>query len=135
MFSSISNFACIDVRVLHNFLALNECDSPSRCHGNASCTDTFGSFFCTCDLGFVGDGFNCSSKLTLFNEGYWNVYTSTCIDIDECSNSALNNCGIGASCIDTIGSFQCSCNGGYMDNGNGCEGKEALKGSGNNRSD
>ena len=44
-------------------LAINECDSPGTCHDNATCSDTFGSFTCACNSGFVGDGLNCSSEL------------------------------------------------------------------------
>ena len=29
---------------------------------NASCTDTLEGFSCACNLGFVGDGINCSSE-------------------------------------------------------------------------
>lgn len=47
-------------------------------------------------------------------------------DIDECFNSP-NICGDRASCVDTIGSFQCVCNDGYSDNGTGCEGKIANR--------
>ena len=31
------------------------------CGANATCTDTEGSFDCTCDPGFEGDGFTCIS--------------------------------------------------------------------------
>jgi len=33
------------------------------CHSNANCTDTDGSFNCTCVAGFEGDGFNCTGKI------------------------------------------------------------------------
>ena len=38
-------------------LGLNNCDD------NATCTDTEGSFFCTCNVGYTGDGVNCTSRL------------------------------------------------------------------------
>ncbi|MCL7023745.1 hypothetical protein MKW94_022927, partial [Papaver nudicaule] len=33
--------------------------------------------------------------------------------IDECSDKNLNNCGMGSSCINKEGRFNCSCNKGY----------------------
>ena len=45
---------------------INECISGSAvCHDNATCTNTDGSYECTCDTGFSGDGFNCTSEETL----------------------------------------------------------------------
>ena len=48
-------FKCIDI---------NECEAtPSGpCDDNADCTDTPGSFGCTCRLGYTGDGFSCQGK-------------------------------------------------------------------------
>ena len=42
-------------------LDIDDCAS-NPCHGNATCNNTIGSFICTCDDGFSGDGFNCSGK-------------------------------------------------------------------------
>ena len=41
---------------------VNECDDGTdNCHVNADCTDTIGSFQCTCSLGYSGDGVdNCT---------------------------------------------------------------------------
>ena len=42
---------------------INECISGSaECHDNATCTNTDGSYECTCDTGFSGDGINCTSE-------------------------------------------------------------------------
>jgi hypothetical protein len=39
---------------------INECDLSSRkCHSDANCTNTKGSYNCTCKDGFFGDGYNC----------------------------------------------------------------------------
>ena len=41
---------------------INECElEGDDCHMYATCNDTFGSFECTCNSGFEGDGVNCTS--------------------------------------------------------------------------
>ena len=52
----------VDIFIFKN-LDVNECTNDS-CHGNATCNNTIGSFMCTCDTGFTGDGHNCSGKET-----------------------------------------------------------------------
>ena len=42
-------------------LDIVECSS-NPCHPNATCTDKKGSFDCECNVGYSGNGFNCSSK-------------------------------------------------------------------------
>ena len=43
---------------------INECISGSaECHDNATCANTDGSYECTCDTGFTGDGINCTSEI------------------------------------------------------------------------
>ena len=47
-------------------------------------------------------------------------------DIDECSEVygvKMNNCHLNASCVNTQGSYNCSCNPTYFGNGSTCEGK------------
>ena len=48
-------------------LATDECASntTNACHINADCTDTDGSYTCTCKDGCTGDGFICSFKWSL----------------------------------------------------------------------
>ena len=60
---------CMYVPLLVYFFAyacsidVDECESETaNCSVNANCTDTFGSFECTCNSGFEGDGFNCTSN-------------------------------------------------------------------------
>ena len=38
----------------------NECNEISQCSINATCQNTIGSFVCTCESGFTGDGFSCT---------------------------------------------------------------------------
>ena len=44
---------------------INECESndSDNCDENAQCTNTNGSFTCTCNSGYSGDGVSCTSKL------------------------------------------------------------------------
>ena len=59
--------------------------------------------------------FVCSRKFFLFH------FFS---DIDECVSEVLNVCDIEtrAACINTIGSFTCTCHSGYTGNGTHCIG-------------
>ena len=42
---------------------VNECSrGTSQCSSNATCTDTIGSYTCSCNAGFSGDGFNCQGR-------------------------------------------------------------------------
>ena len=46
-----------------NFLDIDECAMElDGCSDDAACTDTDGSYECTCNSGFTGDGFTCTSK-------------------------------------------------------------------------
>jgi len=45
---------------------INECENgDDNCHENANCTNTEGSFTCSCNPGYAGDGVICTSKLPL----------------------------------------------------------------------
>jgi hypothetical protein len=66
---------------------------------NTACTNTIGSFTCTCNAGYEN-----------FTE--W----VGCVDIDECSKGT-NNCNVGtADCWNTPGSFVCTCQIGLVGN-------------------
>ncbi|KAG5552070.1 hypothetical protein RHGRI_010229 [Rhododendron griersonianum] len=79
---------------------------------NSLCTDNtnsgFGGYLCTCENGYEG-----------------NPYLSPgCTDIDECKDPNLNDCDGNATCTNTPGSFNCSCNhhfsGDGRSDGRGC---------------
>ena len=38
------------------FSDINECNSNTTCHELAECSDTEGSYECTCNIGYEGDG-------------------------------------------------------------------------------
>ena len=43
---------------------VDECSSleANRCHENAMCTNTEGSYVCRCKKGFEGNGFSCTRE-------------------------------------------------------------------------
>ena len=43
------------------------------------------------------------------------------VDVDECSSSN-GNCSAQATCINNLGSYECTCNVGYIGNGYQCDG-------------
>ena len=44
----------------------NECETGNHeCHLNADCNNTVGSYTCTCQEGYFGDGFQCAGIRTL----------------------------------------------------------------------
>ena len=65
--------------LIRSFVALmtidiDECAvGTHNCHADANCTNTNGSFYCTCHTGYSGDGVTCAgeifSKLIVFNIG------------------------------------------------------------------
>jgi len=79
---------------------IDECvEELDTCSEFATCADTPGSFTCTCNAGYLGDG-------------------ELCVNIDEC---ATDPCDAQASCLDTSGSFVCTCNAGFSGDGFVCE--------------
>ena len=81
------------------------------------CQDTNGSFICSCNSGFSGNGFTCSSKLLFYHISYPFI---THADINECDSTP---CDVNAMCQNTNGSFVCACNSGFSGNGFTCSSK------------
>ena len=46
-------------RIVFQILDIDECSSYP-CHANATCNNTVGSYMCSCNLGYSGDGLNCT---------------------------------------------------------------------------
>ena len=120
---------------------VNECEiATDNCGDNASCSNTEGSFECTCDQGFTGDGITCTDTDECADTDTCNEATEVCAntvgsfactcrtgfagnpctDINECDLDT-DNCDQNASCDNTEGSFECSCNDGFSGDGLACQ--------------
>lgn len=79
---------------------INECTvGLAKCDQNANCTNTVGSYNCTCNAGYTGNG-------------------TYCADINECLDNST--CAHG-NCTNTAGSYFCTCSDGFTGSKN-CEG-------------
>ena len=108
-------------------LDINEClTSNGGCAQN--CANTIGSFTCSCNSGYSlnTDNRTCAGKIMLINKISTHEHFSKLpfhyLDINECQTS---NGGCAQNCANTIGSFICSCNSGYILNADSrtCDGK------------
>jgi len=83
---------CIDI---------DECAVGTHdCHTESACTNTNGSFTCSCNIGFSGPG-------------------TWCEDVQECT-SGIHDCNEHATCFNNYGSFSCTCNTGLSGSGLQC---------------
>ncbi|CAK8696725.1 unnamed protein product [Clavelina lepadiformis] len=144
---------------------IDECsigvNSSPACSLKASCTNTVGSFSCSCNEGYSGNGKICSANRCFLPQllpygtvqpsdrdefdvgsaitygcedgfstteeslancqvsGVWSNNPPRCQDIDEC-NTNEHNCSANGRCMNTVGSYNCVCNAGYMGNGRQC---------------
>ncbi|WAR25022.1 LOW QUALITY PROTEIN: FBN1-like protein, partial [Mya arenaria] len=108
-------------------VSTNDCDSS---HG--TCTNTAGSYSCSCTSGYTGDGYTCvdlnecneadrggcaqgcsntiGGHSCFCGQGYTlNADGLACNDIDECLSSSTNNCYNNSYCSNTGGSYTCTC--------------------------
>lgn len=123
---------------------IDECSlTVHNCHADAQCTNTVGTFDCSCNAGFEGNGVTCKdinecetgshicdANATCENKdggykcdcnsGYTGDNGLSCANIDECATSDGNNCHANAACTDSAGSYSCSCNAGFWGNSEGC---------------
>ena len=107
---------------------INECDmNLDECSLYAGCSDNVGSYDCSCNSGFEGDGFICESEYIFWHEMDSQLLYSTLNtpDIDECA-VRVDNCSEYATCSDTLGSYNCTCSPGFSGDGFNCMGELAL---------
>jgi len=69
MFNQITGpSVCISVQLFHSMLTCDDVDidecavNNGGCSSDATCTNTPGSFTCTCPPGYSGDGLTCTGK-------------------------------------------------------------------------
>ncbi|XP_068103438.1 uromodulin-like [Hyperolius riggenbachi] len=79
-------------KTMQDIIVTEDC---SECHPDGTCEEYFGFKECSCNGGYIGDGFACS-------------------DIDECNYTWTHTCQ--QICVNTIGSFRCECKAGYIKN-------------------
>ena len=79
---------------------MDECQGENDCHEDSFCSNTIGSYTCTCHEGYAdrsGNGTDCK-------------------DIDEC-RGGIHNCHTSARCVNEPGNFSCQCRSGYGGDG------------------
>ncbi|XP_065194688.1 uncharacterized protein LOC135825981 isoform X2 [Sycon ciliatum] len=106
---------------------IDEC-VVTRCHSNATCIDTSGSYECRCASGFHGSGLHCEDVDEC-------VVVTTGITDGDVGDDGINRsdtdaaggsesiCPVGSVCINKIGSYRCKCKTGYelVSNGTACD--------------
>ncbi|XP_043940523.1 adhesion G protein-coupled receptor E2-like isoform X2 [Protopterus annectens] len=82
---------------------VDKCTTMGICGDFSVCSNTAGSYTCTCQQGFQS-----KSRKDTFTD----VATSGCVDLNECEVDK-GICGDYAICHNTIGSYSCSCKEGF----------------------
>ena len=117
-------------------LDIDECSGDNECDPNASCSNTDGSYICSCNSGYRGDGVECllgqcndrscmehgkcvspTTETCECKDGYSFDMYNACVDIDEC---LLDYCDQNANCSNKEGFYDCACKTGYSGDGYFC---------------
>ena len=107
------------------YIDIDECfTSSDLCASNATCTNTEGGYNCSCDIGYHGDGLTCNSEPHSNLVSNANIISDV-VDTDECFEGR-DTCHSNAACMDTDGSFECTCENGFTGDGYNCSGKSYL---------
>ncbi len=116
---------------------------PVPCHRNATCIKSNDASQCLCNIGFTGNGMQCTSITACSNDNQCHANATCvdatgsaqcrckpgfignglqCTDADECAINT-HKCHVNAECVNTVGSYQCRCRTGWQGNGTFCQGK------------
>ena len=95
------------------FIDVNECLVATDNNCSHICVNTNGNFQCLCNNGYIlsSDNTTCFGK----NDNVFvqlNITHIVFLDVNECLVATDNNCS--QICVNTIGSFHCQCNSGYI---------------------
>ena len=93
---------------------LNECNNEQSCENGATCVNFYGGYSCECHAGFTGA--RCENgirvlmylnvSIKLLSNLPFRYYCKSIVDINECGRDPCFN---NATCINTVGSFECDC--------------------------
>ena len=74
---------CATIFVNAHILDVNECTDSglNNCNVNATCNNTIGSYTCTCNTDFTGNGFNCSGSIFVLAIYNWVVISEFICDV------------------------------------------------------
>ncbi|RZF46907.1 hypothetical protein LSTR_LSTR008035 [Laodelphax striatellus] len=110
-----------------NCVEVDECQAGlHQCHAQATCINTQGSYHCQCQIGYHGDGYNCTPicQQPCLNGGEC-VAPDTCrcrqgyrganceLDLDECATQQHSCRTADSDCVNMPGWYYCRCKPGY----------------------
>ena len=78
---------------MHIITDVDECSTGTdNCAAEATCTDTDGSYTCTCNTGYAGDGTDCLSKnfISILFEYSW--FGNFIVMVDKCVSTLTTIC-------------------------------------------
>ena len=92
---SLVLYCILTLFILCNFWTadVNECTSgTASCHLHASCRNTYGSYTCSCNTGYTGNGFSCTRKFSYLLQMH-------CISFLHFKDGFTENRGCNQNCI------------------------------------
>ena len=92
---------------------IDECSTSNNCDINSKCENLPFTYTCACNIGFIGNGTSCSCP-----KGFFLTPNRVCADLNECSTS--HECHTKAKCTNSIGTYDCKCETGFIGNGRNC---------------
>ena len=126
------------LNTIGNCSDIDECSAVNDCDEHAECVNLAGSYACSCQPGFYGNGSSCSvgnctddvcplhevcvlptSSECECSKGFIRNDAGVCTDVNECS-AQLYPCHTNSDCTNTDGSYHCACNAGYFGDGKNC---------------